>query len=111
MVSQDNIADNHLDGAIGKEAPRADDLAMSKVEIVFASGGKLYSQELATAMRYVSQVMKNDGCVSYGANRPRQVVFGCCTDAYRRTCRRSEPARGQYRSRTLPSGCERLQGG
>lgn len=52
MVSQEDIANDHLHGVVCKEPPRAYNLAMAKVEVVLASGGKLYRQVLVFTLPF-----------------------------------------------------------
>ena len=42
MVPQEDVGNDHLHRVIGKEAPRAYNLAMTKVQVILTSGGKLY---------------------------------------------------------------------
>lgn len=50
MVPQEDVGNNHLHRVIGKETPRAYNLAMAKVQVILASGSKLYCQELAITL-------------------------------------------------------------
>jgi hypothetical protein len=50
MVPQEDVGNDHLHRVIGKEAPRAYNLAMAKVQVILASGGKLYRQELVITL-------------------------------------------------------------
>jgi len=105
MVPQEDVGNDHLHGVISKEAPRAYNLAMAKVQVILASGGKLYRQELVITLSSGF----NEG--AYGANYSRRVVSDYCTGAARQTCPRLEPAQDRHQSRRLPSGYGRPRGG
>ena len=40
MISEQDIADNHLHGVVSKESSRAHDLAVTEVEVVFAGSSE-----------------------------------------------------------------------
>jgi hypothetical protein len=98
IVPQEDVGNDHFHRVIGKEAPWAYNLGMAKVQVILASGGKLYRQALVITLSFGYQRG------AYGANYSRRVVFGYCTGASPQTCPRLEPAQDRHQSRSLPSG-------
>lgn len=50
MVPQEDVGNNHLHRVVSKEAPWTYNLAMAKMQIILASGSKLYCQELVITL-------------------------------------------------------------
>lgn len=50
MVPQEDVGNDHLHRVIGKETPRAYNLAMAEVQVILGSGSKLYCQELVITL-------------------------------------------------------------